>query len=70
MQKNIFILSLLLLCTAQLFAQDSTMLKVHFLYGSKPKKAFKHMQKKWFGGLIGGHAGIECGDGKILHFLH
>jgi hypothetical protein len=69
MQKNIFIISLLLLCTAQLFAQDSTMLKVHFLYGSKPKKAFKHMQKKWFGGLIGGHAGIECGDGKILHFL-
>jgi hypothetical protein len=51
------------------FAQDAYMLKVHFLYGSKPNKKYKTTEKKWFGGMLGGHAGIEVVDGKILHFL-
>jgi hypothetical protein len=51
-----------------LFSQDSSYLKVHFLYGSKPLKAYKN-EPKWFGGILGGHVGIESDSGKILNFL-
>jgi hypothetical protein len=48
--------------------QDSLLLKVHFLYGSKAKKAKASAEKKWFGGLLGGHVGLEWRDEKVLHF--
>jgi hypothetical protein len=48
--------------------QDSIFLKVHFLYGSTPKKMYKTTDSAWFGGLLGGHAGLACGNDKILHF--
>jgi hypothetical protein len=51
-----------------LFSQDSTYLKVHFLYGSKPLKTYKN-EPKWFGGILGGHVGLESDTGKILNFL-
>ncbi|WP_153797127.1 hypothetical protein [Foetidibacter luteolus] len=51
------------------FCQDTAFLKVHFLYGSKPRKAFKESEEKWFGGMLGGHVGIEGDSGKILSFL-
>ncbi len=51
-----------------LFSQDSSYLKVHFLYGSKPLKAYKN-EPKWFGGILGGHVGLESDSGKILNFL-
>jgi hypothetical protein len=51
-----------------LFSQDSDYLKVHFLYGSKPLKAHKN-EPKWFGGILGGHVGLESDSGKILNFL-
>src|SRR5436190_10339026 len=38
---------------------------VHFLYGSKPAKDCKGTEKKWFGGLKGGHVTIETGDSII-----
>jgi hypothetical protein len=38
---------------------------VHFLYGSKPAKGYKHEEKKWFGGKKGGHVTIEAGDSII-----
>lgn len=50
-------------------AQDTTWIKVHFLYGSKPKAAYRHVEPKWFGGMLGGHVGIEIGDDHILNFL-
>lgn len=34
-------------------------MKVHFLYGSKPKREFRETEKKWFGGLHGGHVSLE-----------
>lgn len=37
-------------------------IKVHFLYGSKPKKQFKSTEFKSFGGLHGGHVSIEVDD--------
>lgn len=50
-------------------AQDSSFIKVHFLYGSKPLKAYKDVEPKWFGGTLGGHVGIESDSNKILNFV-
>jgi hypothetical protein len=50
-------------------AQDSTAIKIHFLYGSKPAKEYKDVEQKWFGGMYGGHAGIEIDSNQILNFL-
>ena len=46
-----------------------TYLKVHFLYGSKPLKKYKDTEQKWFGGVLGGHVGIEGDSDKIVNFL-
>jgi hypothetical protein len=48
---------------------DSTTIRVHFLHGSKPKRSFKHSEDKWFGGLLGGHAGVEYAPNCILNFV-
>lgn len=55
--------------TCSISAQDNIYLKVHFLYGSKPLWKHKDTQKKWFGGLLGGHVGIESDSGKIINFV-
>jgi hypothetical protein len=52
-----------------LIAQDTTNLKVHFLYGSKPIRKYKTTESKWFGGILGGHVGIEVHTGEILSFV-
>jgi len=41
---------------------------VQFLYGSKPIKKYKDSEKKWFGGKLGGHVGIEGEPGKFYSF--
>jgi hypothetical protein len=51
------------------FSQDTSFLKVHFLYGSKPLKKYKKTERKWFGGVLGGHVGIESERDKIVNFL-
>lgn len=51
------------------YSGDSTYLKVHFLYGSKPVKKYKSTEKKWFGGKLGGHVGIEGDSNKIVNFV-
>ena len=51
------------------FSEDSLYIKVHFLYGSKPSKDHKDTEKKWFGGILGGHVGIEGDSGMVLNFL-
>lgn len=38
------------------------LIRVHFLYGSKPKREFKETEVKYFGGLHGGHVSIQSGD--------
>ena len=63
---------LLVLCLLIPFCsagQDSVHIKVHFLYGSKPKKEFKDSERKWFGGKLGGHVGIEFDDDQIIDFV-
>jgi hypothetical protein len=57
-----------ILCNKNTHAQDS--LTIHFLYGSKPAKNYKHTQKKWFGGKLGGHVGIAVNNDSVLHFLY
>lgn len=47
--------------------QDNSILKVHFLYGSKPARGFKKQENKWFGGFHGGHVSIEIG-GNVYGF--
>lgn len=60
-----------LLCIASLwsYSQDTAYLKVHFLYGSKPLKRYKDTEEKWFGGMLGGHVGIESDSNRIVNFL-
>lgn len=48
---------------------DSVEIRVHFLHGSKPKREFRKTEDRWFGGLLGGHAGVEYSPNKILNFL-
>jgi hypothetical protein len=48
---------------------DSLFIKVHFLYGSKPKKRFKATESKWFGGILGGHVGIEKDSNVVFNFV-
>lgn len=50
-----------------LFATDSLFVKIHFVYGSKPKHAFKNTEPKFFGGIHGGHVFLEA-DNKIISF--
>lgn len=51
-----------------LYAQDNVV-NVHFLYGSKPAKGYKDVERKWFGGMLGGHVGIEIENDKVLNFV-
>lgn len=44
-------------------------MKVHFLYGSRPFKKYKGVEPKWFGGILGGHVGIEGDSGRVVNFL-
>jgi hypothetical protein len=46
---------------------SSHILKVHFLYGSKPKWKYRDTEKKYFGGLHGGHVSLEL-DGVDYGF--
>lgn len=50
-------------------AQDSTFIRVHFPYGSVPRKEFRDTEKTWFGGKLGGHVGIEVDSNRIIDFV-
>jgi len=68
--KAFFCIISLALVHPMLYPKDSTIyIKVHFLYGSRPKKAFKDSEPKWFGGKLGGHVGIEIDSAHILNFV-
>ncbi len=51
------------------FSQDTSYLKVHFLYGSSPKDKYRDTEKTWFGGKLGGHVGIESDSAEIVNFV-
>ena len=65
--KLVLILVALFLSTA-CFAGDSTyIIKINFLYGSRPAKGYHKEESKLFGGIKGGHVSVEAG-GKVLDF--
>lgn len=66
--RNILTL-LLIIYSFQSYSKDTAFIKVHFLYGSKPLKKYKQTEQKWFGGLLGGHAGVEGDSSSIVNFL-
>lgn len=50
----------------RLWCQPS--IRLNFLYGSKPARAWKGTESKLFGGMKGGHVNIEF-NGRVLDFL-
>ena len=64
---RLIILPLLMCVIAH--SQPATYLKVHFLFGSKPKREYRDTERKWFGGVLGGHCGIEGDSGEIVSFF-
>lgn len=63
------VLIIMLSCIAiPIRGEDSTYVKAHFIYGSMPGKGYRNVEKKWFGGLNGGHVGLEVGKDSILNF--
>ena len=76
--KLLLILSLTIITFESFAISDTThIIKVNFLYGSKPIKKYK-TEKKAFGGIHGGHVSIELDNcdyglnkqGKIHIFSH
>lgn len=55
---------------SSVLAETGDTIQVHFLYGSKPKAKFKKEQKRWFGGMLGGHVGIQYNDSSFLSFFY
>jgi hypothetical protein len=49
----------------QAYSQEC--IKVQFIYGSHPFKKYKE-EKKWFGGILGGHVGLEGDSSKFYSF--
>lgn len=47
-------------------ASDSV--RVLFIYGSYPAKGYKKTERKWFGGIYGGHVGLEIARDSVLSF--
>jgi hypothetical protein len=62
------LLILFSVCFTISYCQDTSCIKVQFLYGSKPHKKYKDTEQKWFGGIPGGHVGIEGDSGKFYSF--
>gem|GEM_PF-288114 len=58
---------ILMLISLRIHAQSNSV-KVHFQYGSKPKREFRESESKWFGGIHGGHVTIEM-NGYLSGFI-
>ena len=66
--KIFYCIVLSLVLPGPIYSQETTFIKVQFIYGSKPLKEFRQVEKKWFGGIKGGHAGIEKDNDQFLSF--
>jgi hypothetical protein len=58
------------LVSESVIAQKTDTLQVRFLYGSRPKPEHKKHQKRWFGGMLGGHVGIQYDSVSYLSFFY
>lgn len=68
MNKKYFLIIPLLVLSWCTTAQEH-IIKVHFLYGSKPANGYESVEKPWFGGKLGGHVGIETNHNQVVSFL-
>lgn len=59
----------IILCSHCVCGQSAHAIRIHFLYGSRPHPAYKESEKRWFGGRLGGHVGIEYAPGRVLSFV-
>jgi hypothetical protein len=66
--KMMLLLVILLAANACVAQPPADTIQVHFLYGSVPAKGYKKSEKKFFGGIKGGHVNIEA-NGRVLDFL-
>lgn len=67
--RNFFFwLTFFVLFSIQALGQER-IIKVHFLYGSKPARGYESVEKPWFGGKLGGHVGIEVNHNQVVSFL-
>jgi hypothetical protein len=72
--RFLFLFLFSIFCSCSIFAQEISVktdtIHVRFLYGSKPKPEHKREQKRWFGGLLGGHVGIQYDSTRYLSFFY
>jgi hypothetical protein len=71
--KTLPLFCLFLFCITNASAQEeikTDTLQVRFLYGSKPHPQHRREQKKWFGGMLGGHVGIRYDSLSYLSFFY
>jgi hypothetical protein len=66
MRYLLLLLFLTQLVRSPVFAQDSV--RVLFIYGSRPARAYRNSEPKWFGGIRGGHVGLQIGPDSVLNF--
>ncbi len=65
---KLFILLFFILSGSLASANDSLyVIRINFLYGSRPAKGYHQQEEKLFGGIKGGHVNIEAG-GRVLDF--
>jgi hypothetical protein len=43
-------------------------IRIMFIYGSRPAAKYKKTEPTWFGGIYGGHVGMEIGEDSVLSF--
>lgn len=67
--KQVLFVFLICCFAFEVRCQENHSIKVHFLYGSKPARKFKNIEHKWFGGILGGHIGIEYQPNRVFNFL-
>jgi len=53
----------------QINLQPHDSIVVLFIHGSKPQKKFKKTEPAWFGGLHGGHVGIQIDTNLVVDFV-
>lgn len=51
-----------------IYASDSTLIEVWFVYGSKPRHGFRTTERRWFGGVHGGHVGVATDSTGVMNF--
>ena len=64
---RLLLISLTFFFSISSYAQDT--LTVYFLHGSKPKRAHRDTEHKWFGGVLGGHVGLSIEKDQVLNFV-